>query len=267
MPPGTTDDLVKLNNNRMAAAKHGTFVANRLDLSNNKPTQKNGVNVCYEGITDHPLLGGRRVYLVLTTAPTQHWSAGSYTYAANTTQTSPCWRTAVNMNCTILTGLATTYTATISREITTQCFVRPGSEYASFASLKSSDVDYVALARIQNVMDETPMFHPSSSNANGKFAKLAKSMWKKASPVVRPLIGTAGAVLKSVAPGPAAEAFDIAKDIYKSVRAANKDDPAGLLDALPEPTKRKIKQAAKQGAVKALTGGSKNKKAEKKKQK
>jgi hypothetical protein len=221
-PPGTTGDLVKLNNNRVAAAKEGYFCMNRLDMCNNKPMGPMGINEAYESIPDHPALGGNQCWLVAFNV--NHWAydTGANLASSTTNGTQACnvWPTAVGMNCTVLTGLnATNYSANLSREITTQCFVRPGSQYAAFAKLKTTPVDYTILGALQNVMDSVEMFQPSKSNKTGKFAKLTKKLFKTVSPIVRPIVGAAGAhMYDKLAPEGVKNAFAAAERVYEDVQ-------------------------------------------------
>jgi len=194
-PAGSTQDLIKQPSNRMAAAKLGTFVMNRLDMSDNEPSNSTGNNTIYESITSHPLLGGARLYLVATTTTTLlPTTSGSITVSTNQTQSCRCWMTGVQMNVTVFNSLNLTYAATISRELIVQAFIRPGSKYAAFAKMNHGRRDTAILDRLQNVMDELVMFQPSDSNRNGKFAKAAKSLWKKAVPIVKGAIGVANVV-------------------------------------------------------------------------
>jgi len=226
-PPGTTDDLVKLNNNRVAAAKEGLFVMNRLDWSNNKPSSSDGLSSIYQSIDDHPATGALRVYLRVANADTIFVPsavtppANPVTISTNATQTCRVYPTGVQMNCTVLTGLHADYTATISRTVTTQCFIRPGGKFSAFARMSYMPVDYAVLAALQNVMDNVQMFAPSSSNASGKFAKMAKGLWKKVSPIVKPIASVAGTVLRNYAPSGIKAAIDASEQVVQDVYRAN----------------------------------------------
>jgi hypothetical protein len=227
-PPGIVEDLIKQPANRMAAAKMGTFVMNRLDMSDNSPSSSFGNNTVYESIDTHPLLNGRRLYLVART--TNNISiisaSGLSTFQRSGTQTCRCWMTAVQMNVTVFSSLNLTYAATISREIIAQCFIRPGSRYAAFARMNHGRKDSVMLDRLQNVMDELQMFQPSDSNRNGKFAKAAKTLWKKAVPIVKGAIGVANVVApgltKKAAAAANAATGGLAGEVVGGVKKAKK---------------------------------------------
>jgi hypothetical protein len=211
----------------MAAAKLGTFVMNRLDMADNEPSNCTGNNTIYESITDHPLLGGKRIYLVATTTTTLNPATdGSVTVNTNVSQSCRCWMTGVQMNVTVFNSLNATYAATISRELIVQCFIRPGSKYAAFAKMNHGRRDTVLLDRLQNVMDELVMFQPSDSNRNGKFAKAAKTLWKKAVPIVKGAIGVANVVApgatKKVAAAANAATGGLAGEVATGVKKAKK---------------------------------------------
>lgn len=227
-PPGDYDELIKQPSNRMAAAKLGTFVMNRLDMSDNSPNSSFGVNAIYESIVSHPLLGGRRLYLIARTTNNISLvtATGLSTFQRNGTQTGRCWMTAVQMNVTVFNSLNATYAATISREMIAQCFIRPGSAYAAFARMNHGRRDTVMLDRLQNVMDDLQMFQPSDSNRNGKFAKAAKSLWKKAVPIVKGAIGVANVVApgltKKAAAAANAATGGLAGEVVGGVKKAKK---------------------------------------------
>jgi len=232
-PAGSTQDLIKQPSNRMAAAKMGTFVMNRLDMSDNEPSNSAGNCTIYESIPDHPLMGGRRIWLVaLTTGQFFIRADNTVQYVGNATQRCRTWMTAVQMNVSVFNSLNASYAATISRELIVQCFIRPGSKYAAFARMNHGRRDTALLDRLQNVMDELVMFQPSDSNRNGKFAKAAKSLWKKAVPIVKGAIGVANVV----AP----------KTTKKAMKAANAAT-GGLAGEVVEGTKqaKKLKKKIK----------------------
>jgi hypothetical protein len=263
-PPGNVQELIKLNNNRMAAAKEGTFVMNRLDWANNKPSSQDGVSEVYQSITDHPVCGGRRLYLginnqnsiqIVSSAGTPNTSI--VTLNQNGTQSCRVYPTAVQMNATVLVGLNATWSASLSREMTTQCFIRPGSLYSAFARMSYMPVDYGVLGALQNVMDNLQMFAPSKSNKTGKFAKMAKSLWKKVAPVVKPIAGIAGTALRGYAPESVNQAFDAAKRVVERVNEENPYEGAlrefgnmDLLDYTSEgPSKAERRKAAVAAAM------------------
>jgi len=227
-PAGSTQDLVKQPSNRMAAAKLGTFVMNRLDMSDNEPSNSMGNNTVYESIADHPLMGGRRLFLVSSTNNTLQVqiSTGSVTFIRNGTQKCRCWMTGVQMNVTVFNSLNATYAATVSREMIVQAFIRPGSDYAAFAKMNHGVRNTAILDRLQNVMDELQMFQPSDSNRNGKFAKAAKSLWKKAVPIVKGAIGVANVVApgatKKAAAAVNAATGGVAGEVVGGVKKAKK---------------------------------------------
>jgi len=214
-----TDDLTKLALNRVASAKEGTFVMNRLDMLNNKPCSQNGVAAVYASINNHPALAQHRCYLVLSNQ--QGWgnSSGSWTPGANRTQTSCIYKTAVQMNCTVLTGLSVSYTATVTREATVQCFVSPGSVYLPYAKARHVPVDYNILSGLQNVMDNLPVFEPSKANKTGKFAKMAKGLWNKVAPIVKPVAGIVGETLLGKAPESVKQVFGGAEQLLNQVNS------------------------------------------------
>jgi hypothetical protein len=215
-PPGVTDDLTKLSLNRVASAKEGTFVMNRLDMLNNKPCSNAGITAVYSSINNHPALAQHRCFLVMTN--TQGWANSSgWNPSANRTQVSSIYKTAVQMNCTVLTGLSTSYTATVSREVTVQCFVSPGSVYLPYAKARHVPVDYNILAGLQNVMDNLPVFEPSKANKTGKFASLAKGLWKKVAPIVKPVAGIVGEALIGKAPESVKQVFGGAEQLLNQV--------------------------------------------------
>lgn len=273
-PPGTTEDLVKLNVNRVGAAKEGYFTMNRLDMCSNKPSSQNGVNECYQSIANHPGLTGQRLYLVLQNQVgiVQTTGTGAIAYVNNSTQACRVYKTATQMNCTVLQSLSTSYAASVTREITTQCFIRPGSSYSAFAKPSYEPVDYTMLAALQNVMDNVQMFAASKANKNGSFARAAKGLWNKVAPVIKPIAGIAGTALKSFAPPAVAQAMDAAG---KVVDYANRNPEFAGKDALKMfPDKTELlnwaRSPAGQAAISAGAGkvaGAVKKRAAKKKNK
>lgn len=204
LPPGDTSSLVKLNNCRIGKAKDGTFVHTRLDWAENKPhfpAQCNtiwiGSNGVVAGNVITPTLVGYTVGLAMYSGPLN--SPTGTTGMANS-YFGYCYPTAKMENMTVFTGLGQEHTATIERTLITQCFVLPDSEYKAFAALVHNPVDYEVMQRMQNTMDTTPEFWPSAANANGSFIKKAKSIWKKLSPVVKPIAGVAARTLLGAGP-------------------------------------------------------------------
>jgi len=263
-PPGDSESLIKLNNNRVAAAKEGYFTMNRLDMCNNKPVAGTGNVAMYESINNHPALAGQRIYLasypfddpidVATTTP-----PGTVSIITNATQQVRTFMTGVQMNCTILTGLnPSSYAANITREITTQCFIRPGSQYSAFAALNHTPVNSAVLDAMQNVMDNLEMFAPSKSNKNGRFAKLAKGLWKKVNPIVRPIVASAGmGMLDKYTPEGVKNSFTAAQDVYNQIQSQSQISPDAMtptveqLMSFAKAAKKKVRAAKGEGP----TGG------------
>jgi hypothetical protein len=251
--------LIKLNNNRISKAKMGTFVMNRLGWSDNQPENGFGVNELYESIDDHPANVGR-VALLLTTA-----NALSIQIPAGTILTSQqpfqagdkIYQTRVGMNMTVLTGLPKEWTASLTREIISQSFIKPGSKYSAFAKMSYMPVDYNVMAALQNTMDNLPMFQPSKSNANGFFAKTAKTLFKKAAPAIRAIAPVAARALGNIAPPGVAHAMEAsASAVNAIIKNASKGAPLGeglskdqLLNYVYE---KAVKQRLPKSAQKAI---------------
>jgi len=222
-PPGTSEELVKVPHNRIAAAKQGTFVMNRIDMLNNKPTGGYGILQLYESTTQHPLMGGRRIFLALSNQNVFNSADAGATWhvSVNATQQGKIYKTAVQMNCTVLTALSSTnYSASVSREITVQCFTGPTSFYLPYSRAMQCPTDYAVLSALQNTMDSLPPFSPSKANAGGGFAKMAKGIWKKVAPIVKPVVGVVGRELLGAAPASVQSVFSAATDVMNDINKA-----------------------------------------------
>jgi len=206
-PPGTSASLIKMPENRVGAAKEGSFTMNRLDLENNKPTFASGyLNKVY--ICDHvPNLAAlpsiaNKVLMVVTNANYLNIfvAAGTATNNLSTQVRNRAWPTKVQMNTMILSGLNAAFSANVRRTMTTQCFVGPQSDFIAFAKTNWTQSDPMILSELQNAMDATQMFSKSDENFNGKFAKKMKENFKKVSTIARPIANIGKTALKIANP-------------------------------------------------------------------
>lgn len=220
LPPGDTASLVALNNNRIGKAKDGIFAHCRMDWSHCKPTfGRDGNHILYgpKANSSCPIDS--------TTALTigDGWAlANGAAYIGGSYQNSArglIYKTALQMSATVFTGLKPTYSATIERKLTTQCFVPPSSKFKAFARLTHNPVDSALMDKIQNVMDATPEFWPSKDNANMKFFKAGKSLFDKVLRIAKPLASNAMLAM----PGPVGNAARTVKLVQAASKPKNKN--------------------------------------------
>jgi len=237
-PPGTTDILVKSSENRTGAAKEGTFVFNRIDYSDNRPSSGlSGVSSVYESIDNHPQTAGKVMYLLTTPMPVLQVDTSSKesTFVTNPSQECRVFATNCQMSTTVLTGLNPLWSATISREIVTQSFTKPTSKYIAFAKKNQTYSDQRVMDMLEDVVRLLPMFHPSASNKTGRFAKLAKKLWNRVSPIVKPVAGMAASHFLGYDPAATDTLFKDTSDIVKKLREAElaKQGSKMVVRALP----------------------------------
>lgn len=189
--PGCTRDLLKSNaSTRVGAAKEGTFVHDVVDLLHNEPHAGEGVNMLFRcgnsnGIVD---VQGKNIFMFLGRTAVINAAgppyAGFWASGASGGQ-GKMYKTAVQPNMTIIRGLKDTFTLSLTRTIVTRNFILPTSPFAPFAKMQSIARDPAFLVALQSASEQVQQFWPSASNANGKFFRAAKKLWKKASPIVK----------------------------------------------------------------------------------
>jgi hypothetical protein len=238
-PPGTTSTLVKTAENRVSAAKEGFLAMSRVDYSDNRPSSGvGGLTATYQSINNHPNALGRTIFLVLTNQPTINKAVdGTISIGNNASQQALLYPTSVQLNCSVLTGLNSLWAANISRELVAQCFTYPDSKYIAFAKRNNAITDSGTVDILTNVMAEIPMFHPSKSNKNGKFAKMAKNLWKKAAPIIKPIAGIAARQLIGYTPDSVQRVMKGAETIVNDatkIYQGSTNNPNGFNSALPE---------------------------------
>jgi len=240
LAPGSPQELTKLNNQRTAVAKEGTLVMNRMDWDDNEPDYGVSLNEIYIGEPENSsiALNGRSQIGLIQNGTFQNYqtavATGVVSSGYQTDSVGQSFRTGIQMNMTCVQGVQSVYSATITRTITTQCFINPRSIYRAFAKVSHTPVDYAIMQRVQNTMDNTPMFWPNKANGLGTAFKFAKSIWNKAAPIVKTVAPVAKMMLppqvalalkgaEALAKGPAAT---VAKEMAKAVTKAKSEQKA-----------------------------------------
>jgi hypothetical protein len=237
LPVGSPAELTKLNNQRTGVAKEGTLVMNRMDWDDNEPDYGVSLNEIYIGEPENSsiALNGRSQIGLIQNGTFVNYQTATATGVVSSgyqdDSVGQAYRTGIQMNMSIVQGVQSVYSATITRTMTTQCFINPRSQFRAFAKVSHTPVDYAIMQRVQNTMDNTPMFWPNKANGLGTAFKFAKSVWNKAAPIVK----TVAPIAKSFLPAPAQAAINlaskaaagpaatVAKEVAKAITKA-KDD-------------------------------------------